>query len=140
MAGPRPLGVAVLAPHLFVERVTLDEIGKVAASFDTSGLAARLSRYHRDPAGTFRSWADAWLSPAFLAWNIEDRVAAIRCPLLAIQGRDDQYGTSLQIERIGQLLPHARTLLLDGCRHSPHQDQPAAVLAALTGFVAGLTR
>ena len=73
-----------------------------------------------------------------MQWNIEDAVAAIRCPLLAIQGREDQYGSARQVERIGELLPHARTLLLDACRHSPHQDQPTAVLAALTGFVAGL--
>ena len=136
--GPRPLGVVVLAPHLFVEPVTVGEIGKVAAAFDTSGLATRLSRYHRDPTATFRSWAGAWLSQEFLQWNIEDAVAAIRCPLLAIQGREDQYGSARQVERIGELLPHARTLLLDACRHSPHQDQPTAVLAALTGFVAGL--
>jgi pimeloyl-ACP methyl ester carboxylesterase len=138
MPEPRPLGIAVLAPHLFVEAVTIDEIAKVDAAFDESGLAARLSRYHRDPVATFRSWSGAWLSKPFLQWNIEDRVAAIRCPLLAIQGRQDQYGTARQVERIGQLQPRAKTLLLDDCRHSPHQDQPIAVLAALTGFIAGL--
>lgn len=138
MAGPQPLGVAVLAPHLFVEGVTVDEIAKVDAVFAGSGLAARLSRYHRDPGATFRSWADVWLSKPFLQWNIEDRVTAIRCPLLAIQGRQDQYGTARQIERIAQLQPHAKTLMLADCRHSPHQEQPAVVLAALTGFIAGL--
>lgn len=131
-------GVAVLAPHLFVEPVTVEEIAKVSAAFESSGLGPRLARYHRDPAATFHGWADAWLSPAFRQWRIEDEVARIRCPLLALQGRQDQYGSDEQIHRLLRLHPGARGLLLDDCRHSPHQEQPAAVLAALTGFVAGL--
>ena len=136
----RPAGVAVLAPHLFVEPVTVDEIARVRDGFEASGLGPRLARYHRDPASTFHSWADAWLSDAFRSWNIEAEVAAIACPLLAIQGEDDQYGSALQIERLVQLRPHAKALMLPGCRHSPHAEQPAVVLAALTGFVAGLGR
>jgi len=136
----RPAGVAVLAPHLFVEPVTVREIAKVRDEFEASGLGERLARYHRDPAATFQSWADAWLSEAFLKWNIEAEVAAIACPLLAIQGEDDQYGTPRQIERLVQLSRQAKSLMLPDCRHSPHAEQPAVVLAALTGFVAGLTR
>jgi pimeloyl-ACP methyl ester carboxylesterase len=134
----RPAGVAVLAPHLFVEPVTVQEIAKVRDAFEASGLGPRLARYHRDPAATFHSWANAWLSDAFRQWNIETEVAAIDCPLLAIQGEEDQYGTPLQIERLVQLSPQAKALMLPGCRHSPHAEQPAVVLAALTGFVAGL--
>ena len=133
-----PLGVAVMAPHLFVERATVSEIARVNADFGTSGLSARLARHHRDPSSTFRNWADLWLSTEFQDWNIENQVATIRCPLLAIQGQDDQYGSALQIDRLANLCPHAKTLLLPDCRHSPHRDQPAAVLAALTGFIAGL--
>ena len=135
---PPPLGVVAMAPHLFVEDVTVDEIRRVDAAFDTSGLAARLARHHRDPAGAFHTWANLWLSPSFQQWNIEAEVATIRCPLLAIQGRDDQFGSARQIERLAELRPHARTLLLADCRHSPHKEQTCAVLAALAGFVAGL--
>jgi pimeloyl-ACP methyl ester carboxylesterase len=136
----RPAGVAVLAPHLFVEPVTVREIAKVRDGFEAGGLGERLARYHRDPAATFRSWADVWLAQAFLHWNIETEVAAIDCPLLAIQGEDDQYGTAQQIERLVRLSPQAKALMLPDCRHSPHAEQPDVVLAALTGFVAGLGR
>jgi pimeloyl-ACP methyl ester carboxylesterase len=139
LGSSRPLGVAVLAPHLFVEPVTVREIAKVRDAFDASGLGPRLARYHRDPAATFHSWANAWLAPDFRDWNIEAEVAAVACPLLAIQGVDDQYGTALQIERLVALAPQAKALMLPDCRHSPHQEQPASVLAALTGFVAGLS-
>jgi len=132
------LGVAVLAPHLFVEPVTVEEIATVHRDFDAGDLASRLSRYHRDPAATFHSWAQIWLSAPFLDWNIEAEVAAIKCPLLAIQGREDQYGTALQIERISALSPQTEAMMLPHCRHSPHQEQPETVLAALTGFIARL--
>jgi pimeloyl-ACP methyl ester carboxylesterase len=134
----RPAGVAVLAPHLFVEEVTVGEIARVRDGFEASGLGPRLARYHRDPAATFHGWAAAWLSDEFRQWNIEAEVAAIACPLLAIQGEDDQYGTALQIERLVKLNPRAKALMLPACRHSPHAEQPAVVLAALTGFIAGL--
>ena len=132
------IGVAVIAPHLFVEEVTVREIDKLSRGFQNSGLASGLARYHRDPVATFYSWADVWLSDPFRRWSIEAEVAAIRCPLLAIQGEQDQYGTALQIERLGALASHAKTLMLPDCRHSPHREQPEMVLAALTGFVAGL--
>jgi pimeloyl-ACP methyl ester carboxylesterase len=127
-----------MAPHLFVERVTVHEIARVNSEFSTGDLAKRLSRHHRDPVSTFRRWADLWLSKQFEEWRIESEVAAIRCPLLAIQGLDDQYGSARQIACLAELRPHAKTLLLSDCRHSPHRDQPAIVLAALTGFIAGL--
>ena len=136
----RPAGVAVLAPHLFVEPVTVAEIAQVRDGFEASGLGPRLARYHRDPARTFHSWAAAWLSDDFRDWNIEAEAAAVACPLLAIQGEEDQYGTALQIERLVQLNRRAKALMLPACRHSPHAEQPAVVLAALTGFVAGLGR
>ena len=134
-----PLGVAVMAPHLFVEDVTVAEIARISSGFEAGGLAERLSRYHRDPTATFRSWADAWLSPEFRPWNIESEAAGISCPLLAIQGEDDPYGTARQIGCIAELHPQAKTSMLPDCRHSPHLDQPDVVLAALTAFLAGLS-
>ena len=132
-------GVAVMAPHLFVEDITVAEIARISGGFEAGGLADRLGRYHRDPTATFRSWADAWLSPAFRPWNIEPEAGGISCPLLAIQGEDDQYATARQIGRLAELHPRAKTLMLPDCRHSPHLDQPDVVLAALTGFLAGLS-
>ncbi|HEY5308113.1 MAG TPA: alpha/beta hydrolase, partial [Casimicrobiaceae bacterium] len=74
--------------------------------------------------------------PAFRAWNIEDCLPRIRCPLLAVQGEDDEYGTMAQVDAIARLVPHARLLKLPDCGHSPHRDQPAA----LSGAVAALLR
>ena len=78
---------------------------------------------------------DIWLNPAFRRWNIEDYVRRITCPVLAIQGAGDEYGTMDQIERIARLAPDVTLLKLDDCGHSPHRDQPDAVIDATARFI-----
>ncbi|NJD25356.1 MAG: alpha/beta hydrolase [Betaproteobacteria bacterium] len=130
-----PLGAVVMAPHEFVEPETLAGIAAARAAWGATDLPQKLARYHADAERVFFDWNDTWLSPAFRDWNIEDSLPAIRCPLLAIQGEDDEYATMRQIDVIGERVPGARLLRLPACGHSPHRDQPAAMLAALDAFV-----
>ena len=83
----------------------------------------------------FSDWNDCWLSPAFRDWNIEDYLPRITCPVLAIQGEDDEYATMRQIDVIAEKVPGTALLKLPKCGHSPHRDQEAAVLDALAAFV-----
>jgi pimeloyl-ACP methyl ester carboxylesterase len=130
-----PLGVVVLAPHEFVEEETLAGIREARSAWETTDLRDRLARYHADPERVFADWNDTWLSPAFRDWNIEEYLPAIRCPVLAIQGEDDEYATMRQIDAIAAQLPATRLLKLAQCGHSPHRDQPAAILGAVDRFL-----
>jgi pimeloyl-ACP methyl ester carboxylesterase len=133
-AGVHPVrGVAALAPHVFVEEFGLKSIRKIS---ETTDLPERLGKYHLNPHKTFRLWADAWLDPAFRAWNIEEYLAGIKCPVLAIQGEDDEYGTMAQLDAIARQVGGPCELLkLPDCGHSPHKDQPDRVLGSLSGFI-----
>lgn len=131
----RPLGVAVMAPHEFVEEVTLAGIRSARSFWESSDWPKKLARYHHDAARVFHDWNDTWLSPAFRDWNIEGYLPRIGCPLLALQGEDDEYATIRQIEVIGEVVPGAEVLKLPACGHSPQRDQEAAVLSALAAFV-----
>jgi pimeloyl-ACP methyl ester carboxylesterase len=138
-AGHKVRGIVAMAPHVFVEDVTITSIEAARTAWRETDLRVRLQRYHDDVDGAFRGWNDAWLDPAFRAWNIERFLPAIACPVLAIQGRDDEYGTMAQLDAIERgVTGPFRRLELDACRHSPHRDQPAATLAAIADFVAGL--
>jgi len=129
-------GVAVMAPHVFVEDGGLNSISAINATFETSGLPERLGKYHRNARKTFHLWADAWLDPAFRQWNIEEYLPRIRCPVLAIQGEDDEYGTMAQLDAIQRQAGGPCELLkLAQCGHSPHKDQPDQVLQALANFI-----
>ena len=132
-------GIAVLAPHEFVEEVTLAGIRAARTAWENTDLPRKLARYHHERTEeVFRDWNDTWLSPAFRDWNIEEYLPRIACPVLAIQGEDDEYATMRQIEAIAEKTPGARLIKLPACGHSPQRDQEAAVLAALSEFVAGL--
>jgi pimeloyl-ACP methyl ester carboxylesterase len=123
------------APHVFVEPVCTAAIRRLVQGADVGALLGRMGKYHRDPAAVFRQWSAIWLDQEFTHWNIEEEINRIRCPILLVQGEDDEYGTFAQIERISMRAPQALELRLAQCGHSPHRDQEAAVLSALAEFL-----
>jgi pimeloyl-ACP methyl ester carboxylesterase len=131
-------GIIALAPHVKVEDLTVRSIDAAKAAYMSSDLRTRLSRHHVDVDSAFWGWNRIWLDPAFRSWNIEALLPAIRCPVLAVQGLDDEYGTMEQIASIAHALPDSKLLALEECRHSPHRDQPQAVLTAAQEFVAAM--
>jgi len=132
-------GLVLEAPHVFVEEVSIIGIEEAKYAYDDSDLKRHLAPYHADVESVFRGWSDIWLSPQFRSWNIEDYLPGVTCPVLAIQGIDDQYGTVAQINAIarGTKGPFEK-LLLEDCMHAPHRDQEADTLAAMVGFIATL--
>jgi pimeloyl-ACP methyl ester carboxylesterase len=124
------------APHVFVEDVTVASIEQAKTVYRTSDLGKRLARYHDDPDDAFWGWNDIWLDPAFRAWNIEEYLPGVRCPVLAVQGADDEYGTLAQLDAIerGVRGPVER-LVLANCKHSPHRDQEALTREAMARFI-----
>lgn len=137
----RVRGLILLAPHFFTEPVGLAQIARARTLFETTDLAARMGKYHRDPVATFTGWNGAWLNPEFAAWNVSDVIDYIRVPALVLQGAQDEYGTRAQVDVIaeGSYAP-VDLLVLDDCRHSPQFDQPARMIAAVTDFTARLMR
>jgi pimeloyl-ACP methyl ester carboxylesterase len=130
-------GAIVLAPHILVEDISVTSIEQARSAYLQTDLKRKLARYHDDADSAFWGWNDAWLSPAFRTWSIEEEIRAIRCPLLAIQGSDDEYGTLEQVRGIARRVPQAQLLELAQCGHSPHKDQPEAVIAAVMEFIPG---
>jgi pimeloyl-ACP methyl ester carboxylesterase len=128
-------GVIAVAPHLFVEPVAIASIEKAREAFETGTLRSGLARYHADPDSAFRGWNDAWLSPEFRSWNIEQEIERIACPVLAVQGEGDEYGTLEQIHAIARRLPKTRLLVIPECGHSPHRDQPAILVREAGLFI-----
>ena len=137
-AGHRPGAVRALvleAPHVFVEDVTVASIAKIRDAYQETDLRAKLGRYHSHVDETFWGWNDIWLDARFREWNIESWVAAIKCPVLVIQGEQDEYGSFAQVTAISRRIPGTQTLLLRDCGHSPHRDQEEATLTTIAKFM-----
>ncbi|HYR37043.1 MAG TPA: alpha/beta hydrolase [Burkholderiales bacterium] len=132
-------GVVAMAPHVFIEPLCLNSIVTAAEQFETTDLAEKLGRYHRDARKTFYGWADVWLDKNFKSWDIrDDYLPQVRCPVLAIQGYDDVYGTMAQLDELERRVKGPCELLkLKDCGHAPFREQPEKTLAAVTRFVAG---
>lgn len=130
----------VLAPHVMVEDVSIQSINQARDAFGdpNSGLRQRLARYHTDVDGAFQQWNDAWLNPAFRAFDIRPDCRRISAPVLAIQGVDDPYGTMAQIDQISLPAERIQRLALPACGHSPHRDQTQLTTQAITSFLASV--
>jgi pimeloyl-ACP methyl ester carboxylesterase len=131
----RVAGAIVLAPHIVVEAVSVASIERARDAYATTDLRERLARHHDDPDSAFRGWNDVWLRPDFRDWSIEREIVSITAPLLAVQGVDDEYGTLEQIRGIARRVPHTELLELPACGHSPHRDQPDALIRACVRFL-----
>jgi pimeloyl-ACP methyl ester carboxylesterase len=141
VADHRVRGLVLMAPHFFTEPSGLAAIAAAKEAYRSGDLRARLAKYHADVDCAFRGWNDAWLDPAFAAWNITETLVYIRVPVLAIQGEADQYGTRAQISALeDELYSPIDVEMLADCRHAPHLDQPERTLAVVTGFVRRLAR
>lgn len=127
--------LVLLAPHILVEPVSLASIRAAREAYRNTALRARLARHHADVDSAFWGWNDIWLHPDFERWDIRGELATIACPVFAIQGVDDEYGTLAQVHGIRQRVPQTQVLELPACGHSPHRDQPAALLAAVQHFI-----
>ena len=132
VAGRAVTGVIALAPHVFVEPKAIQSISDIPILL----LREKLARFHGHVDSMFKGWRDIWLSPEFADWNIEEYLAGIQCPVLAVQGEQDEYGTMAQLDHIAERVPQLQQLRLDDCGHSAHRDQPERVIEAVREFAA----
>ena len=134
----RVTGLALLAPHVVVEDITVAAIRETRVAYLEDGLRERMARHHDDPDAAFWGWCDVWLDPDFRAWSLEPDAARVTAPALLIQGADDPYGTLDQIDRVETCVrgPVERLVMPGG--HSPHLEEPDAVVAAIAAFAGRL--
>ncbi|WP_118950044.1 alpha/beta fold hydrolase [Taibaiella helva] len=110
--------------HIFVEDLTLDGIERAKEQWAITSLKERLEKYHGDKTtAMFNAWTETWLSPGYRDWNIEHFLPQITCPVLVIQGAEDEYGTLAQVDGIVQQAsgPAERCIVVNA-GHSPHKQ------------------
>jgi pimeloyl-ACP methyl ester carboxylesterase len=133
----RVSSIVLIAPHFIVEDVTIASIAEMRKAYETTGLRARLARYHADVDATVHGWSDVWLKGDFAKWDLTEFLAYIRVPVLIVQGEDDQYGTVRQIE-IAQEECYCpvEVALLPNAKHVPQREAPDVTLKVISEFIA----
>jgi pimeloyl-ACP methyl ester carboxylesterase len=130
-----PAGLILEAPHVFVEDISVSSIAQARVLYNETDLPQRLARYHSNVDSLFWGWNNIWLDPNFRTWNIESFLDPIRCPVLVLQGAQDEYGTAAQIDAVRARIPSASAIVLENCKHAPHRDRREATLSAISQFV-----
>jgi pimeloyl-ACP methyl ester carboxylesterase len=130
-------GLITEAAHVFCEEISVRSIQEARENYLHKDLREKLKKYHGpNTDDAFWGWNRAWLDPDFMHWNIEEFLAGIRGPMLAIQGKEDQYGTIAQIQAIeAKAGGGVEAFVVDHCRHSPHLDQEELVFEAMKRFI-----
>ncbi|MBW0121295.1 alpha/beta fold hydrolase [Pseudonocardia oceani] len=128
-------GLVVLAPHVFTEAFGLVGVRAARDAFDGGDLRTRMARRHRDPDVAFRNWNDVWLSDAFREWDLRPALPGITCPVLAVQGTTDPYGTLAHVEAVRDLATGPVELLVLDCAHAPHLEAPEATTDAVLRYL-----
>lgn len=139
----RVLAVITESAQAFVEERTLEGIRDARASFADPVQLARLAKYHGNDLQQARwvlsAWIDTWLSPSFAQWSLAPMLARLTCPVMALHGDLDEFGT-LAHPRMIASLPSAfagqgQFQVLTQCGHVPHRERPDQVLAAVKDFL-----
>jgi pimeloyl-ACP methyl ester carboxylesterase len=137
-ASRHPVSACIaMAPHVIVEDMSIQSIQVAKSAYESGDLRQRLARFHAHVDTAFWQWNDIWLSPAFRGFDIRAQCHTIADPVLALQGRQDAYGTLQQIEDIHPAGRIERVVLED-CGHTPHRDQPAQALSVVLDFLASI--
>jgi pimeloyl-ACP methyl ester carboxylesterase len=136
----RVRALITIAAQAFPEDRTLKAIAEAKVQFQDESQLARLKRYHGDKARwVVDAWTDSWLSPAFARWHLREVLPQLRCPVLALHGDHDEYGTAIHPETIiGLCGGPSRMVLMPDTHHLPHRERPEAVVAAIAAFLAAL--
>ncbi|AZB08240.1 alpha/beta hydrolase [Chryseobacterium sp. G0162] len=125
------------AGHIFVEEVTLKGVYDAWEAYKTTNLPERLQKYHADKVDMlFRAWTETWTRDDYRSWNIEYLLKDITCPLLFIQGENDEYGTLDQVDKtVTQVSGSAEKYIIPGIGHTPHKEAPELVLEKAIEFI-----
>ena len=132
------LALVTESAQAFVEDRTIAGIREGRRMFSAPDQMARLARYHGDKARwVVDAWTETWLAPQFATWNLDHDLRSLQCPVLAIHGDRDEYGSSRHPERICALpATPTQSLILADCGHVPHREKPDQVLGAVRQFLA----
>lgn len=131
------IGIITEGAHIFVEDETLEGINKSIDIYNRTDLRKKLEKYHGDKTEEmFFAWTNTWTSQEYKDWNIEEFLPLIKCPVLVIQGVDDEYGTEKQVKGIvNQVSGISKELLIPDTKHTPHKEKPEFVLEKTAEFI-----
>ncbi len=125
------------AAHVFIDEITEKGLQEAYNLYYNSDFREKLRKYHGDNTESMaEAWLSLWLQPEMLKWNIEHYIPGITCPVLAIQGTEDNFGNYSQLESIHKKsVGKSEILHIPDCGHIPHHQARDVVLEKSISFI-----
>ncbi len=130
--------VVTESAQAFVEQRTLAGILAAKEQFSRPEQLNKLGKWHGDKAKwVLDAWTQIWLSPEFACWSLDPYLGKVHCPVLAIHGDSDEYGSLEFPNRIVRGVQGPSQLaIIKSCGHIPHREQQDQVLQLVSSFMA----
>jgi len=139
-ADPDCQAAITVSSQAFVEDLTLRGILDAKEMFAQPGQMERLQRWHGEKASwVFRAWTDIWLDPEYRGWSLQPALERVDCPVLALHGDNDEFGSNAFPEFIADKVGDGQMLILENCGHVPHREKPEQLIAVVQEFLAGVS-
>ncbi|MFW5793484.1 MAG: alpha/beta fold hydrolase [Bacteroidota bacterium] len=125
------------ADHVICEEQTTNGVAGVVDIYKKGNLKNFLKKYQKENTDKlFYGWSGFWISEEAKDWDIISYLENIKAPLLAIQGKDDQYGSKEQlIVKIKNVGGDVNIAFLQNCGHIPHHEQKEIVFQKMKSFI-----
>jgi pimeloyl-ACP methyl ester carboxylesterase len=131
------IGVITESAQAFVEEITIKGIKEAQTLFQSPEQIERLKKWHGNKANwVLSAWIDVWLSAEFLSWSLEPRIGKVTCPVLALHGDRDEYGSTAFPEYIvGNTAGESSMIIIENCGHVPHKEKMDEVINHTKSFI-----
>lgn len=123
------------SPILEMEPSAATGMAMAEQAWRDTDFRERLARHHRDPDAVFSAWLSIRDADGLLRTPLAEHLPAVKCPLLMIQGEQDEYATQRQAEALRPLAPHMEWIRMRDTGHTPHRERPDAVLEHIAAFL-----
>ena len=132
----RVRAIVTIAAHVRRDELTYGQVMRHYEMLRDGEIPDWMERFHGDRAAhLLRCWTEVWQQTLYESWDISGEIAAIKAPLMSIQGTGDAYGLPGQLESIGAVVPHAQVEMIDGLGHFPQLEDPERIVGMVQGFL-----
>ena len=132
----RVRAIVTVAAHVRRDELTYGQILRHNEMYREGEIPDWMTRFHGERAAhLLKCWTEVWQNTLYDSWDISDEIAAIKVPLMSLQGSEDAYGLPSQLDSIGTAVPHARTEMIEGLGHFPQLEDPPQIISRIKDFL-----
>jgi pimeloyl-ACP methyl ester carboxylesterase len=118
--------MVIVAAHIYVEPKMVPGIESLREAFEQEPkFQEGMQRVHGEKwERVFWNWYGGWANEATLSWDMRPLLLRVACPVLVVQGLQDEHATPRHAEDLASAIPAAELWLVEGGVHMLPRELP----------------